>query len=327
MTPTATRRVRTEDGVALAVEEYGPADAPVTVVFLHGWTLDRRVWRHQVADLPGQVGGPVRLVAYDHRGHGRSGPTDPGRMTIAQLGDDLAAVLRSAVPTGPVVLAGHSIGGMAVMALAEQHPRLFAERVAGIACVSTSCGGLADVRLGLPRALARLVGRAEAAATRQLARVPHGTAGAGVAVARLASRAMVSRPGLRWLLFGRRPPRAAVRHTAEMVAATPPATLAGFRATFADHDRRTALAAYRGRTTVVLGGTEDRLCPPRHPEAISAELPDATLVMVPGVGHMLPLERPAEVTRQLAVLVETVRRASDIASKNPELTTRHGDGH
>lgn len=294
--------VRTADGVDLYVEEYGPADAPVTVVLLHGWTLDRRIWRHQAAELA--HGARVRVLAYDHRGHGRSGATDPDRMTVAQLGDDLAVVTGSSA--GPVVLAGHSIGGMAIMALAERHPRLFAERVAGVAFVNTSSGGLAEPGLGLPRSLARLAGRVETAVGRQLVSASGDGAearGVRTAAARLAWRALVSRPGLRWLLFGRRPPRDAVRATVETVAGTRPETAVGFRATLADHERRACLATFHPIPVVVLGGTADRLCPSGHPETIAAELPDAELVLFRRAGHMLPLERPADVTHHLTAIV------------------------
>ncbi|MQA83180.1 MAG: alpha/beta fold hydrolase [Streptosporangiales bacterium] len=337
LSAAAARTVRTEDGVELFAEEYGPPDAPLSVVLLHGWTLDRRVWQLQVRDLPDRLGAPVRLVTYDHRGHGRSGATPRDRMTIAQLGDDLGAVLRTAAPAGPVVLAGHSIGGMAIMALAERHPALFAELVAGVAFVNTSSGGLADVNLGLPQPLARLAGRVESAVGRALVQGPSG-AGSGLpgvpsvsggsggtggiggiggiglggarhvrvrgALARRASRVLVSRPGFRWLLFGSRPPRTAVSLAVATVAATTPETIVGFRSTFADHDRRDALAACRGLPAVVLGGTTDRLCPAEHARAIAAELAGAELVLCPRAGHILPLERPDEVTDNLATVVK-----------------------
>src|SRR6476620_9869961 len=94
------------DGVRLHVETTGPADAPVTVVMLHGWCLDRRTWHRQVSALQGD---DVRFVSYDARGHGRSSSTLLRSATLSQLGDDLAEVLRVVAPTGPVVLAGHSM--------------------------------------------------------------------------------------------------------------------------------------------------------------------------------------------------------------------------
>src|ERR1700733_11727403 len=125
------------DGVRLHVEAYGPADAPVTVVLLHGWCLDRRTWQHQIAALRAMCPKP-RIIAYDARGHGRSGATRLTSATLGQLGDDLAQVLRHYGANGPVVLAGHSMGGMTIMEYAHAHPVDFAERVAGLLFISTT---------------------------------------------------------------------------------------------------------------------------------------------------------------------------------------------
>ena len=83
-----------DDGVRLHVEAYGPRDAEVTVVLLHGWCLDRRTWHHQISALRRRGGPQSRIIAYDTRGHGRSGHTELGPATLGQLGDDLAEVLR-----------------------------------------------------------------------------------------------------------------------------------------------------------------------------------------------------------------------------------------
>ncbi|MFC7660023.1 alpha/beta fold hydrolase [Pseudonocardia benzenivorans] len=115
------------DGTPLHIEESGPADADVTVVMAHGWTLDSRTWEPVARRLDAHA----RVLRYDHRGHGRSAPVDPSTMTIDQLADDMAAVVADRAPTGPLVLAGHSMGGMTIMALAERHPSLVADRVAG----------------------------------------------------------------------------------------------------------------------------------------------------------------------------------------------------
>ncbi len=69
--------VTTADGTTLYVEEHGDPQAPVTVVLAHGWVLDRRTWRGQTARLPRVAGVPVRILVYDHRGHGRSDPAAP----------------------------------------------------------------------------------------------------------------------------------------------------------------------------------------------------------------------------------------------------------
>ncbi|HET6293241.1 MAG TPA: alpha/beta fold hydrolase, partial [Kribbella sp.] len=99
MTIQAERdEVVTADGVRLHVETAGSSDAPVTVLLAHGWTCSTRSWHHQLEGLPRVLGSSaVRVVAYDHRGHGRSETAPPGTTRIDQLADDLVAVLDSVV--------------------------------------------------------------------------------------------------------------------------------------------------------------------------------------------------------------------------------------
>src|SRR4051812_13921599 len=103
----------------------GRAQPPVTVVLLHGWTLDNRLWRQQIADLPDRLGGPAQLLVFDLRGHGRSSATRGADATLEQLADDLAAVIEQVAPTGPLVLVGHSLGGMTIMEYAHRHAAEF----------------------------------------------------------------------------------------------------------------------------------------------------------------------------------------------------------
>ena len=279
--------VTTADGTTLYVEEHGDPEAPVTVVLAHGWVLDRRTWRGQVARLPRVTGVPVRILVYDHRGHGRSDPAAPGTATIGQLGDDLAEVLSTRVPVGPVVLAGHSMGGMTVMALAERHPELFADRVAAVAFVSTSAGALSRAGATLPGWFTE---RVVSGGNRRPGRILAG----------------VFRRWLRRSLFGPGVGPVPVALTAEIIASHWPATLLAFRGTFDDHERHAALVACAGRPTAVLCGSVDRLCPPGHSRRIARAAPGAELVVYPGAGHMLTLERPAEVTARIAALVRAV---------------------
>lgn len=120
---------------------------PPTVVFTHGYCLSQDVWHFQRAALR----GAVRTVYWDQRSHGRSARAPGGGpVTIDQLGRDLKAVLDEAVPEGPIVLVGHSMGGMTVMALADRYPEFVAERVTGVALIGTSAGGLGELTYGLP---------------------------------------------------------------------------------------------------------------------------------------------------------------------------------
>ncbi|MER7080784.1 Pimeloyl-ACP methyl ester carboxylesterase [Saccharopolyspora kobensis] len=291
---TTADEFTTSDGARLRVVDEGPADAPVTVVLVHGWTLTKHLWDRVVTGLPAASGVEVRTIRYDLRGHGESDPAQPGSASIRRCADDLAELIAERVPVGPVVLAGHSMGGMTIMALAERHPELVRQRVAGVALVATSSGDLAAPTLGLPAPVAALANRGERVVRKRLA------AARGK---RLSPQSSWMRPGMRWLLFGTGPEARDVAVTADWVAACHPANMAAYREALIDHDRLDALAVLRDIPTVVLSGLADRLTPHTHSRRIAEALPDAKLLIYAGAGHMLPLERTAEVTDRIAELV------------------------
>ncbi len=121
-------------------------EPPLTLVFCHGYALNLDCWHFQRAGYRGLV----RAVYYDQRSHGRSGRSTEGGATIDQLGHDLKQVLDHVVPEGPVVLIGHSMGGMSIVALAEHYPELFGDRVIGVGLISTTAGGLDPHRILVP---------------------------------------------------------------------------------------------------------------------------------------------------------------------------------
>jgi pimeloyl-ACP methyl ester carboxylesterase len=284
------------DGVMLHVEASGPVDAPVTVVLLHGWCLDRRTWHHQIAALRALGPHQPRIIAYDTRGHGRSGATGLGSATLGQLGDDLAEVLRRYAPSGPVVLAGHSMGGMTIMEYAHHHPVEFAERVAGLLFVSTTAEGHTHTRYGLPPRLATLMRAGE-------------TIGAGLLARSGAWRLHrpllpALRPALRWLLFGDEYEETALQITMKSVGRTTLRSIGGFRSSIGEQRRLDTLARLGDVPAAVLVGDRDRLTPPPCAESIAEALPGTELTVFPGAGHMLILERHAEVSATLAAIVE-----------------------
>jgi len=300
------------DGVTLRVETSGPADAAVTVVLLHGWCQDRRTWHHQAAALGGLAGGPPRVIAFDARGHGRSGSTELHAATLRQLSDDLGEVLRRYAPTGPVVLAGHSMGGMTIMEYAHDHPAEFAERVAGLLFVSTTAEGHTHTSYGLPSQLALLMRAGE-------------TIGAGV-LARSGAwrphRALLPalRPAVRWLLFGDDYEPEAMRIAMRAFGRASLRSIGGFRASIGTQQRLDTLAALGHLPAAVLVGAKDRLTPPPCARSIAEALPSAELTVCPGAGHMLPLERPAEVSAALTAVVE--RAVASMAGKRQRRATR-----
>jgi pimeloyl-ACP methyl ester carboxylesterase len=285
--------VLADDGVPLHAEISGPENASLTIVFSHGYTLSQDVWHYQRQDLEQDT----RLVFWDQRGHGRSGRSAPERLTIDQLGADLLAVLAATVPAGrPVVLVGHSMGGMTIMALAAQHPELFGTTVAGVVLISTAAADL-DPGVYWPAPL-RPAARALTPA------VLRGSAGgrrAGL-VERLRSGAGdLSFLTTRLVAFG----DADVSPTAvdfldRVIRATPIDVVAGFFATLREHDKRAALPVLGQVPTVVLAGGQDRLIPVRLAEELAAGIPGARLVVVPGAGHAIILERPDIVTEEIS---------------------------
>ncbi len=282
--------------VLLAGFEAGPPDAGLTVVFVHGYTVTSDCWAAQVRDLRG---GGARLVLYDQRGHGGSTPGPAQDDTIEQLGRDLAEVLRQRVPQGPVVLVGHSMGGMTIMALAEQRPELFGDRIVAVALVGTSSGGMGQVSLGLPAAMAAPMGRLLSYAPR------------AAPLHRRAERLRASDSDLARLInaqiaFGPEAPAGAHAAMARMQAPMKLETMAAFLPTFVTHDRTAALSPLKTVPTVIVVGENDVLTPPRHSRIVSDALPDAELVEVPGSGHMVMMEAPDAVTDQLRRLMSRV---------------------
>jgi pimeloyl-ACP methyl ester carboxylesterase len=303
-------RVTTADGVRLNVETTGPQDAPVTVLLVHGWTCSTRSWHHQVEALPRILGhGAVRIVTYDHRGHGRSDAAPAGSMRIEQLADDLVTVLDTVVGTGPVVYAGHSMGGMTLMALADQRPELFGPRIAAAALVSTTSGQAGSGAFGIPK---RFDSAAAAFAPRAVnlvgARVERRAQRRAVGRRRaveLAS-ARLQRPALRQLVFGKKVDPAEVDRFLEDLAVVPGPSYGGFFDAILRHDLGHALKVLDGLPVEIMHGTNDRLLPPRHANLMAAQLPTARLWMYPGAGHMLMQERPRDVTHRLASLARKV---------------------
>lgn len=296
--------VTAADGVRLNVEVAGPADAPVTVLLVHGWTCSTRSWHNQVEGLP-QILGPdaVRVVTYDHRGHGRSEAAPAGTTRLDQLADDLVTVLDEVVGDGPVVYAGHSMGGMTLMAAAEQYPELFGSRIRAAALVSTTSGHLTEGALGIPdrfdpaasRIAPRVLNRVGKRADRQAE-----AAGRARRVARLAAN--LQRPALRQVVFGKKPDPAEVDLFMADLAVVPGESYGGFFETMLEHDRGQALKVLDELPVEIMHGTRDRLLPPRHANRIAAQLPTARLWIYPGAGHMLMQERPRDVTHRLASL-------------------------
>lgn len=283
-------RFVTADGTALRVRLSGPESASRTLVLVHAWTQDSTEWDPVLPLLPEDT----RVLRYDHRGHGGSAPAPPGTATIEQLADDLAEVIGAYAPSGDLVLAGHSLGGMTLMALAERHQRLVTERVAGVAFIATSCSNLDRMTLGLHGAAGRVAIRADKALGNLLS--SYGKESMPLPKA-------LTRPAVKWLAFGERVSARDVRAMTDQFLRAHPSSIAGFRDSISRHNRRAALAALAGTPGVILVGDRDRLTPVEHARVLAEELPGAEFVLFPGAGHELPYERTRAVAERLSRLL------------------------
>lgn len=232
------------------------------VVLSHCWTGSRATWEPVAARL---VAAGRRVVLYDQRGHGAStlGPDAP---TVEVLGEDLAAVLE-AVDARDAVLAGHSMGGMAIQALAISRPEVIAERVRALVLAGTAGFGVAGGPLSAP--------------TRFATGAPS------------IDRLMAGRfgPALIRGAVGRRPCQAHLVATRDAYLSLPADVRRQFLIALQGMDNRAGLASLSVPTTVVVG-SRDMLTPPRLSRGLAAAIPGARLVELPGAGHMLPYEEP-----------------------------------
>lgn len=297
-----THRLVTHDGLDLHVTTYGREDAEVAVLLAHCWTADEQDWHYQVHDLLAAYGPELRIVTWDHRGHGHSQAAPERACTIENLAVDMGDIIDTFAPSGRLVLAGHSIGGMTMTALPQVRPDLV-DRVAALLFVSTSSGDLDTVTLGLPKAGPIVSSRIPfVLATR----------------ARLYSRAnrrrtpSIERQVVNRLLFGSPLRLRDAGLVVDQIINCPPATMSGFYRDCMVHDRASALKAYDGLPTRVLVGTRDLLTPPHHGRKLAAAIDGARFITVPGAGHMLPLERDEFVSEQLVAMIETARAGVDV---------------
>ena len=286
--------VTTPDGVPLVVREVGPITAPLTVVFAHGFCMRMGAFHFQRAALAKRWGEQVRMVFYDQRGHGQSGTASVKTYTVEQLGKDLETILQVMVPRGPVVVVGHSMGGMTVLSHARQFPDNYGRRIVGAAIISSAAEGVSRSPLG--EILQNPALEAVRFAARYAPAVVHRTRGA----ARSALR-----PVIKTASFGDdhiSPSIAAFNE--KMIHDTEVATLVAFLHALEVHDESAALPVLARIPTLIACGDRDMLTPVKNSQDMAAALPDSLLVVVPGAAHLVQMERPEIINDALVRLVE-----------------------
>ncbi|MFD6883438.1 alpha/beta fold hydrolase [Rhodococcus sp. NPDC060084] len=283
-----TIEVQTDDGARLNVLAYGDPEAQ-TLVFCHGWTCNAAYWTPQINAFAENY----RVVVYDQRGHGNS---DAGARPLGAdvLADDLNSVLDATVPAGrTAILAGHSMGGMSIIAWAEKYPDQVDRRVAGVLLASTGTDNLvADSAIvPLPQRFPKVP-------------VPVARRVMGATVP-LVESSMTTR-ALRYIALSPNASGAEVAFCQQIVLGCPPRTRGGWGHALSALDIHEGLQNLTVPTTVLVG-TADRLTPPVHARRLAAVLEEAgnleRLVVLDGVGHMSSVEAIDRVNDELLHLV------------------------
>lgn len=318
ITPDEEHVVLTDDGVTLHVEVDLPAtdaalaaadgatrddrpDELPTVVLTHGYCLSLRCWVYQRRAL--KAAG-YRVVSWDQRGHGRSGRGEKESYTIERLGEDLHQVLAQLVPEGDIVLVGHSMGGMTMLALGEQRRQFVVDRVVGAGFIATSAGGLMLANGGRVATFGRLM----------LERLGPGVLASLAERPELVTRVRrVARDFEHFMVeqnsFASPVPRSVVRYTADMLLSTPLDVVNDYLQTFDGFDKRPALLEFQHAVVLVFNGREDILTPPAHSELIVEGIPGAEHIVVNDAGHVIMLEHPDLLNAHLIQLVDQAARA------------------
>jgi pimeloyl-ACP methyl ester carboxylesterase len=255
---------------ALAHDVRGEVGADVPVVLLHAFPLERSMWREAADRL---AASSVPVVTVDLPGLGGS-PLPAGAPDLTVSADAVIALL-DRLGIARAVIAGVSMGGYVALAIARRHP----QRLAGLGLVDTKAEADADeARSNRERIAAAVEGEA---GTRALAPMLEGLLG---------PTSLARRPGL-------------VARVRDGLATARPEGVAWSQRAMAARPDSTQLLASISVPTVVLVGEEDGLTPPAQARALAAGLPDAVLSVLPGAGHLSPLEAPDAVASALLTLL------------------------
>lgn len=295
-------KVIASDGVALHAEIENSLDGQedLTIVFAHGYALSMDEFHFQRRDLR----HVAKMVFFDHRGHGSSESGSRESHNVWQLGQDLNSVIEQVVPTGNIVLVGHSMGGMSIQALARVNPGLFGSRIKAVVLVCTSSGGVTQSPLGLPETLGKFVQGIAPGITSVLS-----------GQQQLVDKSREAGSDLTLLLtrrysFGSDVSVEMTEFVSQMHGRTSIDVIGDFLKSIADFDAKEYVSVLSSVPTTIIAAKDDLLTPLSHSEELSRLILGSELIVMSDSGHMLPMERYAELNEQISKVVSKARSAS-----------------
>lgn len=239
----------------------GPA-----VLLVHGYPLDHQMWRHQIEELSRDF----RIIAPDLRGFGQSNVT-PGLVTMQRYADDLVALLEALDARDQVTVCGLSMGGYIAFQFALRHR----SRLAKLVLCDTKAA--ADT----PEAAKTRVDTAQKVLAEGPQAIVDGMLPKLFALESFDKLADV------------------VKATRKVMLDTKPDGIAAALRGMAERPDVTGDLKSIDVPTLVLCGEHDVITPVAEMRAVAEKLPQAQFVLIPGAGHMAPLERPREVNDAL----------------------------
>ena len=282
--------VTSSDGTPLHVREFGSPDAPATVVLVHGWSCALTLWAPVIRALEDE---DVRVIAYDLRGHARSGRPEEKDYSIDAHAGDLDAVLRATLSEDQrAVVAGHSLGGMTIVAWTGDHADEVPRLIAGAVLVNTGMDGLIAQSpiLKMPEKLGKVRNFAGRALLSAPVPLPHGPTPLSYRV-------------VRWIGLTRSASPAQIAFTERIFLDCNRDVRALCGGTLSGLDLYESIASL-SVPTVIVGGADDKLTPPSHVHRLADALPHVVeKVVLDDCGHMGPVSHPEGVSEPIMRLV------------------------
>jgi len=252
--------------ISYLAAEGAQAGTSPAILLLHGSGVSARSWTFQLQNL----GRALRVLAVDLPGHGESDPIDA--MTLDGYADAARGLLNG-LGIGPVLVAGHSLGGAVAQVLAARHP----EMVRGLVLIST-CAKLPERSGFLQRFYRCLPGFIQKILFFSTAKK---------------------------ILFSPFASRQAMALGMEELRACRPETILKDVTAAQAMDLREVAQKLRV-PTLILCGDRDKLTPPALSKRLSELIRGSRLLMVEAAGHMLPLEAPRLVNQEILDFVNSV---------------------